>query len=190
MPTEEEFLALQQELEQVKQTLSGKESEVNALLRKRDSLIVDNKKRKAVDRLAKVFGLDPADEEFEDKVTAKFSGLSAIEGDPKPPAAGTPQELPTSEIEKLLAPMKQQLTSVTQQLEAAEAEKKRLAEENKRERIERTILDALNEKQVNRPQHLLKLIRDQYKYDEETGSVYTGSEYEPVDVKKSVELLE
>jgi hypothetical protein len=188
--------------EQIKAEFERQQKEIESLKRSKAGLQGDLVKRKGVERILKAAGIDPSQEDAEDRFTdliAKAAAAStkpadppAKPADPPEPASGAPT--PSSAVEEALRA----------QMASLQAEVKRLAEDRDRERQEKdrerqarldaykrsVIMDALTDMDCARPKHLYQLIGSNFRLLDDEETIVYGPEDDPKSVKDAVSMIQ
>lgn len=167
--------------------VQGLETSVTALEGKRNQLLGKMAKLKTAQRIAEVAGLSLEDDSFEDKLTAMFAGRKKDEGTGNSDGDGEPGK--NTDFQAALAPLKKQLEKLEKDLELERGEKEKAIRASIGEKIDNAILQELGALKCTRPEHLRRLIRDQFTYDPESKSVVTNSEYDPKPIKEAIKAI-
>lgn len=189
---------IQAEFEKVQKEAEQANTSVTGLTKKRDELLIKNKRLKTVANLIKAAGLDPEDDDVDEKfagLIAKAKPLVDDSGDDddqtpdqKQKAAESFAGLPSDAVAAILE-LKQTNKQIMRQLKRAEEEKQKAIEKQRQDRLERTVIEEYSKLGVEKPHHLFKLTKDLYRLDENGENVLAGNEYDPVSVSEQAAKL-
>lgn len=205
MPTPE---GIEPTIEELQAKLQESESQRQALERTKLGLLADLKKRQAVERLAKVAGIDLGADDFDEQfaqVLAKREAPAAPaapavapvpaqpaqqDGQQPPGATGTP----SSAVEEA---MKAQLASLQTQLQRMEEEVKKERKEKEQERKARqeeykrsVVMQELEKVGCKRSSHVYALRGSEFRLLEDGQTVVFGPEENPINVSDAISNIE
>lgn len=167
---------LQAQITSLKAKLAIEGSGREKLEGKREELLTEVKKLKRVDRALLAAGIDPTADDLEEQV-AKLLNLQPIETKPeleKPPGQ-TADPVLKAEIAKLT----RQLEAMALKTEIAEKREQAAVAKQREDKIERLVVDALSKGKCQRPGHVFKLKKNEFRLSDDEETVLWGPDYDP-----------
>lgn len=167
---------LQAQIISLKTKLAAEGSGREKLENKREELLTEVKKLKRVDRALLAAGIDVNADDLEDRVAA-FLHRQPAEAKP---ANEKPVETFADPILKAeIAKLTRQLEAMAQKTEEAERREQVAIAKQKEDKIERLVVDALSKGKCQRPVHVFKLKKNDFRLSDDGETVLWGPEYDP-----------
>lgn len=168
-----------------------KDTSIKKLEAKRRELLADQRKRKNIANILEQVGLDVHSEDLEEKFTeivesAKPAKPAELTSDSSPVKSESSVSGVSDETAALLKRMESQIQSLKSDNEKKEQERLDAIEANRREHLERKVLEAMREAGAPKPEHLLKLTRERFRYSEDGARIVGGEEYDEVPLESVI----
>ena len=195
MPTPEtleEALAL---LAEVQKKADTAESEVVKLKATKEGLLGDLKKKKQIDAFLKVAGIDLTDDIDEDAIAQRIAGLRTPAepqdppSSPQSPQGQTPADAMNEAVKAQFASLRKELDDLRKAKEQVEEERNHERTKRRESKLEQLVTDELAKAECRRPQHLFKLMKENFRLLEDESTVVYGSEQDPVALRDAVVRL-
>ena len=184
--TLEEALA---QLSELRKKADTAESEVVKLKATKEGLLNDLKKKKQIDAFLKVAGIELSDDIDEDAIAQRIAGLRTPaepeESTPSPIAQGqTPSDAMNEAVKAQFASLRKELDDLRKAKEQVEEERNHERTKRRESKLEQLVTDELAKAECRRPQHLFKLMKENFRLLEDESTVVYGSEQDPVALRE------
>jgi hypothetical protein len=189
--TLEEALALLAEAQKKADTA---ESEVVKLKATKEGLLNDLKKKKQIDAFLKVAGIELSDDIDEDAIAQRIAGLRTP-AEPEEPAPSpvfqgqAPADAMNEAVKAQFASLRKELDDLRKAKEQVEEERNHERTKRRESKLEQLVTDELAKAECRRPQHLFKLMKENFRLLEDESTVVYGSEQDPVALRDAVVRL-
>ena len=177
------------QLEKAKAENQRLSSSVSKLEAKRTEALDEAKKLKRINKLLGAVGIDSEDDDAENTLIEKLlqqkekQGELQLEAEAEAPEAVAPAKPSKDPIQDAeLKRLRRQVEKLAAQAEEAEKEKLAALEKNRQDRIERQVVEALQQAGAANPAHAFRLMSMDGKYQvslSEGGEILGGPDYDP-----------
>lgn len=192
-------------IEELNRKLQEQADQIKALDRTKTGLLQDLTKKKGVDRILRAAGIDPSDEEAEERIAqliaessraASTSSKAPEVGSPDPattnaqPAAPAPADAATEALRAELASLRKQLDKTRQEVGEERAEKERERKARQEDFKRSKIVEALQHANCQRPGHIYTLLGKNFRLLDDGETIVYGSEDDPKNISDAIAMIE
>jgi hypothetical protein len=189
--TLEEALA---QIAELQKKANSVESENAKLKATKEGLMSDLKKKKAIDSFLKVAGIELSDDIDEEAIADRIASLRTVQEQQEPqsqsaaqvPQGQTPADAMNEAVKAQFASLRKELDDLRKAKEQVEEERNLERQKRRESKLEQLVTDELAKAECRRPQHLFKLMKENFRLLEDESTVVYGTEQDPVALRDAV----